>query len=311
VITLGRDSTICVAYASSGEPFCVKEVRNSLGYLLDSNPGRTKALKRQQERDEKRNRRRPSVPYHRRVEHIKSEYHTAISIYKPGCPVVEMFELREVKWPFRKLGFTLGYDLYMEFIPGFDLGDRTYRKSLSFPQKLDCFYQTAHALGYVHSEGYVHLDVKPSNTMVSKGRIRLIDFGVSVKRGCHLSSVRGTRGYMSPEQLLKGVVDERTDIFALGVTFNVIFGGRPLQQGKRTIEDEDIKLFAGAAFKRDVSMIVPGDDIMKRPELKTLIRDCTMPQRKDRVPDTRTLMRRLERIADGYGVKLSDLSDSA
>jgi serine/threonine protein kinase len=125
-----------------------------------------------------------------------------------------MFGLRKVK----RFGIELGYDLLMEYLDGHDLGDKVVGRVLSTEDKIKVVFQSVQALDYVHKHKLVHLDIKPSNFMLVKGSVKLIDFGVSVAIGHRANAVTGTGGYLSPEQVCKDVIDEKTDIFALGVT---------------------------------------------------------------------------------------------
>ncbi len=78
------------------------------------------------------------------------------------------------------------------------------------------------ALEHVHESGYMHLDYKPENIMVTRNAsVRLIDFDLALPKPDEprkLSSNPGTPGYMAPEQLLREPVDHRADLFAFGVT---------------------------------------------------------------------------------------------
>ena len=80
----------------------------------------------------------------------------------------------------------------------------------------------AMALEHVHESGYMHLDFKPENLVITRnGNVRLVDFDLARKRpefAEKLSANPGTPAYMSPEQLLREPVDHRADIFAFGVT---------------------------------------------------------------------------------------------
>jgi len=78
------------------------------------------------------------------------------------------------------------------------------------------------ALDHAHRAGVVHCDVKPANVMVTEsGGIKIMDFGTARVRGAKAGTVNGyavgTPAYMSPEQVLGQDVDERTDLYAVGV----------------------------------------------------------------------------------------------
>jgi eukaryotic-like serine/threonine-protein kinase len=79
----------------------------------------------------------------------------------------------------------------------------------------------ATGLGHVHESGFMHLDFKPENILVTRnGNVRLIDFDLALPippKPVKLSKNPGTPGYMAPEQLKREGVDPRADIFAYGV----------------------------------------------------------------------------------------------
>ena len=79
----------------------------------------------------------------------------------------------------------------------------------------------ATGLSHVHESGYMHLDFKPENILVTRnGGVQLIDFDLArpiPEKPIKISKNPGTPGYMAPEQLQHGRVDSRTDIFSYGV----------------------------------------------------------------------------------------------
>lgn len=94
--------------------------------------------------------------------------------------------------------------------------------------------QVAQALQYSHSRGILHRDIKPGNLLVDcRGSVWVTDFGLAVETDQMLEStapnLAGTLRYLAPEQL-DGVVDRRSDIYALGVTLYELCTLRPLYE---------------------------------------------------------------------------------
>jgi serine/threonine protein kinase len=91
---------------------------------------------------------------------------------------------------------------------------------------------SAVALEHVHDSGFIHLDFKPENVLVTRNaNVRLIDFDLAQpkpEKPKKLSKNPGTPAYMAPEQLLRQPVDHRADIFAYGVTaYELLTGQKP------------------------------------------------------------------------------------
>jgi serine/threonine-protein kinase len=106
------------------------------------------------------------------------------------------------------------------FIPG--------PPALSFRRKLFIMAQCAEALGYAHSRGVVHRDVKPANMIILADKSpKVVDFGLAELIYLPNSKVNGgTPPYMSPEQIAPRDVDGRTDIWSAGVTLFELLTGR-------------------------------------------------------------------------------------
>ncbi len=98
--------------------------------------------------------------------------------------------------------------------------------------------QAADGLFHMHSEGFVHCDVKPDNFLVSEeGKVKLIDFAISRStKGNMMNSlnpmnwlfkrIQGTRSYMSPEQIRGQTLDPRADIYSFGCVLFELVGGK-------------------------------------------------------------------------------------
>src|SRR5271170_7122651 len=90
----------------------------------------------------------------------------------------------------------------------------------------------AAGLLHVHESGFMHLDFKPENVLVTRnGSVRLIDFDTAIpipEKPVKLSKNPGTPGYMAPEQLQREPIDARADIFAYGVTaYEILTNHKP------------------------------------------------------------------------------------
>ncbi len=118
----------------------------------------------------------------------------------------------------------------MEFIEGHSLKAKLAKNPLSLGEVLDLAVQVSEGLEEAHRKGIIHRDIKSANIMVTdKGQAKVMDFGLAkVKGGTLLTregTTLGTVAYMSPEQALGKDLDQRTDIWSLGVVLYEMLSG--------------------------------------------------------------------------------------
>src|ERR1044071_9159896 len=211
-----------------------------------------------------------------------------------------------------------------EFINGETLRDYVWRNELKIDDVLGISIQVARALEAAHAEGIVHRDVKPENIMLRRDRVgrdrlvKVLDFGLAKLTEKHASAhdpdavtmpihntepgtVMGTTGYMSPEQTRGLDVDERTDIFSLGVVLYEMIAGRPPFQGPT---DSHIK----------VSILDPQPPPLTSPsqmvphQLERIVRKALQKERTKRYQTVTDLKTDLENLREELDRNARELS---
>ena len=138
----------------------------------------------------------------------------------------------------------------MEYVDGGDLADRLAMKEpIPMDQVIKWLKQMCQGVQAIHDAGIVHRDLKPENVMLTStggGDVKIADFGIA-KTGTgpkltEYGGVVGTIDYVSPEYLERGQVDERLDIYALGVlAYEMITGNVPFK-GDSVVETMTLRL---------------------------------------------------------------------
>lgn len=113
--------------------------------------------------------------------------------------------------------------LLMEYVEGANMREMLHVNDPNLVDNVwNILLDMALALEHVHESGFMHLDYKPENIMITRnGRVRLIDFDLALPRPAKpikLGKYGGTPAYMAPELLSRRLLDHRADIFAYGVT---------------------------------------------------------------------------------------------
>jgi hypothetical protein len=117
----------------------------------------------------------------------------------------------------------------MEFIEG-GQDILEFGRNLPLEKKLDLVIQVLQALIYLHRRGILHRDLKPANAMVLDGKVRLLDFGLSVVTSRtveHLTqTTSGTMAYLAPEIFQGQPYSRASDLYAVGMIAFQLFSGR-------------------------------------------------------------------------------------
>ena len=183
---------------------------------------------------------------HDRMERFVREAKSAAALHHPN--IAQIFEIGE---------YDGAHYIAMEYVEGETLRQLLARPTLEIKRAVEFAAQVAAGLAAAHKAGVIHRDIKPENLAVTSSRqIKILDFGLAKLVGKEQGStplgelttaqmpsdettpgsILGTVAYMSPEQARAEKLDQRTDIFSLGVVlYETLTGERPFR-GKSAID---------------------------------------------------------------------------
>lgn len=201
-------------------------------------------------------------------------------------PVIrKVYELRLLRRRLRVHGAIL----FMEYVDGVSMADKEFSPSLE--EILRLFGEAAGGLHAMHLAGYVHADLKPGNIMVTPdGAVKLIDLGQSARIHEAKQRVQGTIDYMAPEQVQRGALDQRTDVFGLGAALHRILTGKPIP----TEMNQTITLHSQSLVGRRVAEVRQSTMHELPPCVARFIDDCCQSDPDDRIEDMPALIERVK-----------------
>jgi serine/threonine protein kinase len=191
----------------------------------------------------------------------------------------------------------------MEYIDGGDLAGRLEAKEpLDYPEILKILAQMSSGLVAIHEAGLIHRDLKPENILLTReGDIKIADFGivrnVAGPRLTEHGGVIGTIEYVSPEYLASNQVDERSDIFSLGVlAYEMVTQESPFR-GETLIETMQKKLKTDPKPPKGYRSDCPD-------QLNEIILKCLQKDPKKRYQKAKNIYEDVVSLADSLGIKL-------
>ncbi len=188
--------------------------------------------------------------------------------------------------------------IIMELLEGETLASLIERwKTIPIPQTTAFLIHICSGLVYAHERDIFHETIKPSNLFVSQdGGLKILDFGLFCPTGTRGVGFPGTAAYMSPEQIRCDTVDERSDIYALGVIAYEIL------TGKRSSAEDTTRTAMDMPAKHNVPD--PAGQVPGLPEiLRRFILKACAENPEDRYQNATAALKDLLVLAKSYGLE--------
>jgi serine/threonine protein kinase len=185
----------------------------------------------------------------------------------------------------------------MEFVEGESLSGLIKRQGrLAVNDAIKVLHQAAQGLATAHDRGVIHRDIKPANLMLNqRGQVKIADFGIALANRDFDAKLTGTGefvgtpGYLSPEVCLGKPVDQRSDIFALGIVlFESLTGRTPFS------DESPLKLMLDVVQSQIPDVRELNTDVT--PEVAAILAKMLEKDPAARYQDTHELMRDLEAL---------------
>jgi serine/threonine protein kinase/predicted transcriptional regulator YheO len=218
------------------------------------------------------------------IERFRNELKTARMIAHPN--VCRMFDLGEEKGT---------HFITMEYVPGEDLKTMIRMSGkLGVGTAVNIARQVCAGLAEAHKLNIIHRDLKPNNIMIDKdGHAHIMDFGIArsleVKGTTGAGVMIGTPEYMSPEQVEGKEVDQRSDIYALGIILYEMLTGRVPFEGDTSLSVALKHKIESPQDPRDITPQIPED-------LGLIVLRCLEKSKEKRYQGAKELQGDLDRI---------------
>lgn len=208
--------------------------------------------------------------------------------------------------------------LLIEYVQGETLAQIIEREgALDEDRAINLFQQICNALTYAHENQIVHRDIKPANLIVSKSlsgeeTVRIVDFGIaktltevdrSTRNLTQTGEVFGSPHYMSPEQCLGLMLDEKSDIYSLGCVIFEALSGKPPFAGSNPIQ-----LVVKHINDKPKPYLPKFSASKKQQGLQSIALKCIEKETEDRFHDVAEIEHALERLKTGKSVSFDQNS---
>jgi eukaryotic-like serine/threonine-protein kinase len=206
--------------------------------------------------------------------------------------------------------------LVMEYVDGVQLDAYCNEHALSIPARIELFLQVCDAVAYAHRNLIVHLDLKPSNILVTAdGTVKLLDFGTSkmIQPDRFLTTtVMATPAYASPEQLRNEPVTTACDVYALGaILFELLAGHRPNDRAssaelmERAFREKEPEPLPNAVTTAAAELCGLSENRLRQllsGDLATIVAKCLRPRPQDRYASLDSLVGDIQRYSTGMPI---------
>jgi serine/threonine-protein kinase len=223
------------------------------------------------------------------VERFRREAKNAASLSHPS--IVSIYDRGEAEGT---------YYIAMEFLDGRNLKELIVARGPA-PVRIAIEYtkQILAAVRFAHRHGIVHRDIKPHNVLVDRdGRLKVTDFGIARAGASQMTeagSIVGTAQYLSPEQARGGDIDQRSDLYSVGVVLYELLTGTLPYTGESPVEIAMKHLSAKLTLPSEKRPDLPHD-------LDLVVARALAKDPDDRFADADEFEAELDRIARGLGV---------